>query len=305
MAFSGYALAAAFTQGNILVSQDEVLYEYTLSGEIVQQIDIPHPDTNRYDALDVVTDGLGRALVLNLAPFDNDYLSIYDPETEVWEHLLIQGFLGNTSDGDLSILDNFVFTKDVRINLETNNFIEMVDIPGFGVGEISVGLDGLLYALDSGSPRPGVRVLDPDTLELVREMDLLDQFGSRINARGISVSETGLIYALDFDGDIIEYASDGTYIDDNLSLVQRTSDIDLRSDGTLIGGGDDGRFFVHTVNQLGVSNPVVFTVPNSSFDSTYLGFVNPLGSSEEPEPEPEPPVCFPIQTIESIAVICL
>lgn len=302
--FSQYSSAAIFTSGNVLASHDQVLYEYSLSGDLVQQIPIPHPDTSRYDAVDVVTDRAGRALILNIAPFDNDYLSIYTPSTNSWEHVRIIAFFGNTSDGDLSILKDFVYTKNLRINLETN-FASSVDIPGRGVAEISAGFDGLLYALDSGSPRHGVRVLDPESLDIVREFELLDNLGSRIDARGISVSADGKIYVLTFDGDILVYSSTGVLELTALSLITRTADLDLREDGTLIGGGDDGQFFIHTVDELGVSNPMIVDLPSSSFDSTYVAFVDsPVISEAEAEAEAE--ICFPIRARNrAVVLICL
>lgn len=268
--FATNAIAAPFMPGNILVTENNQLIEYTLEGDRVQSMEVPHPDTTRRDATDVVVDRFGRAHVLNVAPFAASYLSTYDPVLETWTHLRIDAFLGNASDGDLSILGDVVFTKRQRIDLITQEIIDVV-IPGRGVGEISVGLDGLIYALDSGSPRPGVRVLDPVTLEVIRELTLRDSQNSRLDARGIAINVDGTIYIADSDGRFYVFDATGAFLESFPSLAGNLLDIDLSPGGVLIVGS---RFGDVIVTDITFENTIVFSAGG---DLTYVGIVPVAG----------------------------
>lgn len=268
------SLAEPFTPGNILVSNSKRLFEFTRDGMEVQSIPIPHPDTGRYDAVDVVIDRFGRAVVLNIAPFDPDYLSFYEPLTEAWSHFRVEAFLGTTSDGDLSLRGDDVFTKTQRIDL-VGGVITDVVVPGRGVGELTVGLDGLLYALDSGSPRPDVRIVDPESLQLIRELTLRDSLGTRLDVRGIAVATDGTIYALGFDGTLFVYDPDGNLLRSAPTLTSRTTDIDLSPGGLLIGSSAEGDVFI---TDIALPTPTVLTLDRVT---TYVGFVPVEG--EDPD----------------------
>jgi hypothetical protein len=123
--------------------------------------------------------------------------------------------------------------------LELTNFA----VPGFrGVGEVSWGLDGLLYALDSGSPRPGVRVLNPNDFSLIREFELRngDPFDGRLDARGIAVTISGQMFVADWDGRIYEFTPSGALVRSQPTGASNLLNIDLHPDGTLIVGGRFG-----------------------------------------------------------------
>lgn len=262
------SFATEFTPGNVLVTQNNVLLEYTRVGELVQQIPVPHPDTSRRDATDIIVDEYGRAYVLNIAPFDNDYLSIYDPAQTSWTHHPVAAFLGNISDGDLSIsLDGkSAYTKSLAISLEDFSTIN-ISISGRGVAEISMGFDGYLYALDSGSPRHGVRVLDPGSFEILNTLILRDEQQYRINARGIAVTETGDIFVSAWDGRFYAYDSSATLID-YCQLGYSFIDLDLSvSDGVLVAGSRFG-----TIAIVDVSFDSIFTFPTHGSEA-YVCFV--------------------------------
>lgn len=232
--------ATWFTPGNVLVTQGNSLLEYTRAGELVQDILVPHPDTSRRYTTDIFINRHGRAHVLNIAPFDNDYLSIYDPDTESWTHHSVETHLGNVSDGDLSVsLDGkTAYTKKQAISLgdfATTN----ITLAGRGVAEISVGFDGYLYALDSGSPRHNVRVLDPDSFQIIRTFELRNEHQSRLNARGIGVTMNGDIFVSAWDGRIYAYDGSGGLIK-FCQVGLEFNDLDLSSDGDIAAGSRFG-----------------------------------------------------------------
>lgn len=252
------AQALPFNMTNILVTESNVLSEYTLSGGFVQSFNVPHPDTTRYDASDIVVTAEGAAVVRNSAPFDNDYFSRLDPVTGMWSHYSADriGF-GNVSDADLSLRGSIAVTNGRELNLE-NGVVSPFTVPGFrGVGEVSWGLDGLLYALDSGSPRHGVRVLDPTDFSLLRQLTLLDWDGFRIDARGIAVTKLGQMFVADWDGMIYEYTPDATLVQSKATGAFNLLDINLDEQGTLIAGS---RFGEITVTDTSLSSMFNFNV---------------------------------------------
>jgi len=267
------AAAQIVSSSNVLVSEGDELFEYTRTGSLVQSFGIvPHPDTGRYDITDVVADRSGRIYVLNSAPFDNDYLSTLSP-AGVWQHTPDPaGGFGNVSDADLSIRENVVVSNRTRFDLQGLSVTQFI-VPGFrGVGEVSFGLDGLIYALDSGSPRPGVRVLDPDTFSLIRTFELRDQTGSRLDARGIAVDSEGIMFVADWDGMIYKFDESGDFLESASTGARNLLDIDLHSDGTLIAGS---RFGDVVVTNTSLESITRFSVGSGL---TYVGF------AEVPEP---------------------
>lgn len=237
------AIAASFTPGNLLVTDNNYLMEYTIGGQLVQTISVPHPDTSRHDATDVVVDRFGRAHVLNSAPFSSSYVSTYNPMDSTWSHHNATAYLGNVSDGDMSLYGDYLITKSEAISI-VDFSRETLFVPGGGVGEISVGRDGFLYALDSGSPRAGVRKLSPDVtalpMDVVDTLQLLDPLGYRLSARGIAVDENGDIFAADWDGNIYKYDQFGNLLDVFGTTASNLLDIDLSDTGQLVLGGRFG-----------------------------------------------------------------
>lgn len=270
--------ADAFTPGNLLTATGGNLREYTPDGAEVQSWPVPHPTTTRFDATDTVVDPYGRAHVLVIAPFDDSYVATLDPVTGEWSLLRVEAFLGNGSDGDLAIFGDYLFTKARRINWVTGQ-VDSIDSPfgGLGVGEINIGLDGLLYAINSGSPRYLVEVLDPITLQRLRSFELRDQDGYRLNGRGIGVSADGqTVYVADWDGRYYVFDGDGGFIDSFLSGTNSLNDLDL-TPGGLIASGQ--RFGDVVLTDVGFANPRVLPI-----DGTYIAFV-PDGTERVDEDE--------------------
>ena len=148
------------TPGNILVSYNSNIAEYTRTGELVQSIVVPYPGVDYYhNTRDVVIDQAGNIDVFN-SNF-NPYLSTYNTSQGTWSHRTYAGWsLANSmAYGGLATMGQYVYVPDmstaggeskgiVRFDLaagtatRTATDIEPIDL--------NIGLDGLLYALYPG-----------------------------------------------------------------------------------------------------------------------------------------------------------
>jgi len=78
--------------GNLVVSNNRMLYEYTSKGVLVREIGgVPYPGKGRnLIVADVVVERSGRLLhVLNTSAFDDNYLSSLDLATGQWSHAVV------------------------------------------------------------------------------------------------------------------------------------------------------------------------------------------------------------------------
>jgi hypothetical protein len=104
----------AFTDGNLLISPDDVLYDYTPSGTFVQGFSIQYPgsETTEY-AGDVAINSDGAAHVCN-GTFD-PYLSTLEPVAESWGHRTYTEWstVNDGTDGGIGIYGDYVFVTDM------------------------------------------------------------------------------------------------------------------------------------------------------------------------------------------------
>jgi hypothetical protein len=256
------AAAEPFTPRNVLVVHDDTLFEYTQTGELVQRIDVVHPRTPAPGATDVVVDRFGRAHVQNLptSPRPDPTISTFDPYSGAWSHVRIVGGLGVTTDGDLSLLGDTVLSKRTAFRFLEDRVIRF-HVPGRTVGEVSAGLDGRLYALEAGTPRAEVRILDPESFDLVGRLTLRDGTGQRLMATGIAAAEDGTLYVADFDGHIYSFDRLGTFLGDHPTPGLGLHDVDLAPDGTLVAGTRSGEV---VVTDTGFAEMRSFPVPGST-----------------------------------------
>ena len=196
LVFAASSSAEPFSLGNLLVMHNNTLFEYTLHGNLSP---IHRCSTSRYWIATMLRTlfmtGTVVYTIVNYAPFDNDYISTYDSNTGDWTHTPAPVSFGNLSDRDLSILGDWVFRRGIRMNVVTKE-VELFDIGmSNGPSETSVGQDGLLYSINSGSPRYRVQRTDPISLTNIGgEFQVRDSSGSRLNGRGLAVTESGNIY---------------------------------------------------------------------------------------------------------------
>ncbi len=238
---------APFTLGNLLITRAGEVREYTLEGELVQTIPVPHPQTSNRDIGDVVYDSTGRIHVLNFAAWDTSYISTYDPAQASWSHSEIPDsyHFGNLADGDLSIRGNSIYGKEFVMNLASRVVSPFsVDLFG-GVSESAMGADGILYNINSGSPRGRVQRTHPVTFENIGEvLELRTADHHFINSRGVAVTPDGDIFAASHDGGIYQFDHAGNLLRTLESDLHGFVDIDLSNAGLLAAGTTDGHLLV-------------------------------------------------------------
>ncbi|MEZ6072969.1 MAG: PEP-CTERM sorting domain-containing protein [Pirellulales bacterium] len=276
--------AEPFTLGNILVTHGKLLDEYTLDGELVQSIPVPHPNTSRYDVGDVVYDRYGRVHIVNRAPFDKDYISTFNPVTEEWTHTQVYPISGGSL--DLSIFGNTLIRRGFRMSVDTFD----IEVILQGPNEVSVGRDGLLYMINGGSPRNMLSRAERQTGYRIGEiLELFNSRGGYIDGDGLTATASGEIYIAASDSRIYHFDKlDGHPIADIYTGANGHVDINMRSDGMLIAGSLSGDVVVTNTNFSSIST---FNVGSHA----YTAFV------ETPIPEP---TTLTLAALGLLGVVC-
>src|SRR5262245_6278828 len=246
---------------NILVSVDgsypqQQFREYTPSGALVRTVVVP-PGGAAEDARDLVADASGNVYLYN-GTFD-PYLSTYSTGG-TWSHRTYSGWstVNNTSYGGIGLSGSYVFVTDmttygeaadqakgiVRFNLADGTASRFAIT--FEPIDLTVGRDGLVYALDSFRT---VNVYDPQSMALLRTVTLptyingnAQYYGSlAVNAAGelfVGASYSGLEYRFSPAGALLNSVTlpgpGGS------GYFGSPSDIDLSGDGRLVLGTTSG-----------------------------------------------------------------
>ncbi|MEE9466660.1 MAG: hypothetical protein V3W14_13915 [Candidatus Neomarinimicrobiota bacterium] len=272
---AGSLLAAPFTPGNILVSSENILYEFTFEGDWVQQVEIPEPPGCCGYSRDLIAISGGNVAVFNgtFSPI----LSLYDAEQELWSARTTQGWstANNVSYGGIAVHGDSIFVTDmdtangpekgiVRFNLSDETveryFLEIEYI------DLYVGLDNKLYALRNVFGDLDVINLQTMTLEYSLEL------GHVLDIRGIAVNSSGHIYAASFNDSIYHYDSSGVIVGSIATGVSDLTDIDINSSGEIIVGSRFGEII--TTDEM-LSSVDVFTIPGSNPGGSFVAHFNP------------------------------
>lgn len=247
----GPATALTFTPGNLLMSYNNQITEYTRTGEIVQQIAVPSPTGESIVLRDLVLDEYNRLHVMSGPSIFDLYLSTLDLSDETWSHNTISGWsLGNvTYYGGIGISNNYIFAPDqstgsgggaagiIRIPLDDLSSIER--LPNSGGHAATVGLDGYLYTVE----RYGhVARIDPETMETTGTFNVYRD----ASVIGLAVAANGHIYSTDLDGDLHHFDSSGTFLE---KVSGFGVELNLALDGTLV-GTDRGTIDVTNIADL-------------------------------------------------------
>lgn len=252
--------AADISPGNLLISSDNNIYEYTVDGNYVQNFSTEYPGgyTVTEYARDIAADANGNVYVYNGTI--NPYVSIYESASNTWRHLAYSGFstANNGSYGGIDKYGDIVFVSDMKtftggeamgivafdiLNGQTVRFAE--DIEPI---DLTVGLDGLLYALYPGGSPGGrtINVYDPLSYEYLRSIDLTVIFGWTEH-RSIAVDYNGDLFIADWDGEVHRISKDGVLIDTIEPICDTFcsfTDIDISVDGSIALGTRSGEVFV-------------------------------------------------------------
>jgi hypothetical protein len=231
----------AFTPGNVLVSANHVLTEYTPEGVQVQAVIVPQPSPNTTGEAhltgDVVLDRNGDALVVNTKPLA---LASFSKARQSWQNVRLNESLNYHPPGGLATVENYAFIPSVdysvqnstsgltRLNLDDNS------INRFGVAagyqDLTIGQDGLLYALlyNVSNDFARLHVYNPQTLQLVRERLV------GIDTLAVTANSAGDLFLVNRRGVLARRKSDGTFVKQvNLGAFQ-LGDIDVSADGRIV-----------------------------------------------------------------------
>ncbi|MEM9988017.1 MAG: hypothetical protein AAF723_00745, partial [Pseudomonadota bacterium] len=271
--FITQANAAVLIPGNILATQNNQLREYDRNGVLVSTLDIPHPDTMRYRATDVVVDENGLIHVLNTSIFSNSYLSTYNLRNNSWQHTEVDLFLGDISTGDLSISGNKIYTKSQIINLNDYSVVD-IDTSNFEfprIEEIVVGGDGNLHAIDNTTSISGIRTFNLDDngfpIGSVERVELSDENGSNIDARGLVVLSEQRSFVADWNGNIYEYNGQNDLLNVIDSGTSRFNNLDFDMSETLLGSTAFGDIFLYNIMS---GENSIFKIGNSQAYSAFV-----------------------------------
>jgi hypothetical protein len=276
--------AVSFTNGNILVTQNDHLIEYTNTGAPVQSISVPYmggrPATEH--VRDVIVGPTGTARIYN-GTFD-PFMTSYDSNLGSFSSVTHTGWstVNNVSYGGIATLADYVYVTDMRtfgdggpdeaqgiVRFNTGNntserFAETLEFI-----DLSLGLDGYLYALEDDEYT--LRIYNTTSMSLVNTVNLSD------DVRGVAVSAAGSIFGASWDGNIYQFDSSGSFLGSIPSGANDLTDIDLAANGEIVVGS---RFGDVILTDSALSTPSAFSVGSSP---TFVSFTEPA----HPVPEPK------------------
>ncbi|MEL6871075.1 MAG: hypothetical protein AAFO81_14840 [Pseudomonadota bacterium] len=273
------AAAADLTAGNILISTEDVIYEVTPTGDIVQTIPGIRPDDTSSPSEILRDIAVGEDRVIHayngtLAP----YMSTYDPITDSWSHTNHPGH--STADvalgGGLAVSGTRVFTTDQLTSgdaaFESGIVVFETDpnatfLPPIApssepiVGQFSIRLaegtepidlavrhDGLLYVLirDQFTSRMIIDIYDPQTLAGPSTIELSNYVFAQ-EFRAIAVGPAGIIYVATSNGELVQIDINSGSTNWNIYYCNGDffdpcsfNDVDLLPDGQLALGTESG-----------------------------------------------------------------
>jgi hypothetical protein len=267
------------TPGDILISSQNTVAEYTRTGNFVQSIAVPYPGTDSYPNVhDVVIDDSGNIDVFN-GTFD-PYLSTYDFSQGTWSHRTYDGWslVNNASYGGLATEGHYVYVPDMSTSGGTLTGIVRFDLAAgtatstamnIAPIDLNIGLNGLLYAMYPGGAPSGryVNVYDPETLDFQKTINVTSVAGAD-GLRGVAVDSDGTLFVVAWDETVYHLSEDGSTILGSLALsANDTFDIDIAADGSILVGS---RFGQVTLTDRTLSTAEVLSVGNSNVSACFI-----------------------------------
>lgn len=246
-AAASFAEAEPPTPGNILVTSQNQICEYTPDGLLVSCIEVPYPGGRPGTEVcrDLVIDRDGKINVFN-GTFE-PYLSVLDPNTGVWSHYTeaTWSIVNNVSYGGIATYGSFVYVVDqtlegtgggVRFDIDDAYSALTFGDTSTDYIDISVGLDGRMYGVRASEVQ--VDVLDPIHLGVQATIFV----GAPV--RAVTVNADGRIFGANWDGYLYAFEQDGSVSDSiNLSLPWLV-DIDVSAEGSIVASSGFGDVIV-------------------------------------------------------------
>lgn len=277
--------------GNILVSQhtNRSVLEYTPTGNLLQQFVVPYPTSPIESLRDIVVDGAGRIQIYNgtFDPYLTTLTPTVGPGAATYDHHTFAGWstVNNGTHGGIGVVGNFAFVTDAKtfgpgdepmglIRFDLTTFAAQRFATANDYSDLTIGQNGLVYALAGGGPADHIDVFDPLTLSPIRSIPFSPgAFGADI--RGIAVDASENIYAAGWDRSIYHLDRNGAVVR-SLPTGLNLLDIDLGLNGSLVvaGGFTDG----HVILTTTALND--FTSFPAGFDQIHVAFTSPAGVPE-------------------------
>ena len=218
---------------NILVSSDNILFEYTPEGQIVQQIPIPlNILESSPQSRDLIVTASGEVAIFN-GTIDPE-LSLYDPQTGQWRSFKFPGWniANNESVGGIAAYGDGIYVTDMLggfngiIRFGLDGTAERV-LKGRDYLDLTLGLDGKFYALHSSVGF--IDIIDPVSMQIIRTIAL-----GLANIQGVAVNAGGEIYTVSWNGELNKFDSNGTLLNSMLTANPYLSDIDIDAQGQIV-----------------------------------------------------------------------
>ena len=255
---SGFLRGDELTEGNFLVANGAKVTEYTRTGSLVQQIDVPNPVQGvTVTCRDLVVESTTRFHLTTRNDFAT-YLSTYDTDTNSWTHRTVEGWSmsGVTYYGSIGMSPRYIYATDIGTGGQETYGIIRFDIadldnpkrfyednPGDPRWhEAKFGRDGFVYALSRG-PGFNLAKIDPETMETVDSFQIYDS-----SIMGVSVAQNGHIYALTLNSDLIHYDETGKEVE-RIEDVGGT-DVELSGDGVFLVGSGGNKVTLVSENEF-------------------------------------------------------
>ncbi|MEZ6059032.1 MAG: hypothetical protein R3C19_01585 [Planctomycetaceae bacterium] len=219
--------------GNILVAVDDrYVREYKPDGTLIQTFDLNPLGTQLRD---VVVNDQGDIEVIN----GSSVLTNIDVVTKATTNHTDPGWGtgGNIFSGGVAKFGQYLYVSDtgtsrgvIRFDTANGYAVDRADT-AFDIFDVTIGLDGNLYALESGGGGDQVAVINPLTMQVLNTVTL--QFTTHY---GIAVNAAGEIFATGWEQALYKYNSQGQLID-FLVTGYPLKDIDIDATGRIVAAG--------------------------------------------------------------------
>jgi hypothetical protein len=180
------------------------------------------------------------------------FLTRYSSSSGTFSNSYAHGWstINNITYGGIAAYQNFVFVTDMNtaaggdtsgiIRFDTSSHATARFAPGTGFVGLNMGLDGKLYAIPSGSGPAPIRVYDPVTMALLRQIPIPSEF--TFGMRRVAVDQQGRLFV--FGNQTVYRLKSGGTVEASKSVGfpgVAVTDIEIDEAGRLLLGQEDGR----------------------------------------------------------------